>query len=96
MNKRTIGAGLLVLGVVLLLAGWWMWQAETENVAAKQRAEDLIEAYDVDLGRDEPEPDRTPAIAVFGFAAFSGIAGVIFLAAPPDSTPTSSRGGPPT
>lgn len=82
MDRKKIGALLVVAAVVLGVVGMVLWARESSRVEEAQDRADFGRALAEDYGTmwdDEPEANRAPAIGVWVVGGLLFLSGVIVL-----------------
>lgn len=91
---RRVGGVLIVAAFVLALAGLMLWTQATKNAEDEQLANEYARALGADF--DDPEPNRTPALACFAIAGLATICGTIVLSRDRPVEEQQPQGPPPT
>lgn len=85
-DKRRIGGLLIAAAVVLAMAawGWWLWE-NSDSQMYDREVDALAESFSSGRPYEAPDPPSSVPMLVLGAgAAVVFLAGMIFVAAPPD------------
>ncbi len=91
MSKRTAGAALIGLGLLLAVVafGYWQWQ-ESDSQQDKRETAALTAAF-AGQPLEVEEADHTGSFVLLGFAAVAFLGGIVLVAvSPPPGTPDAS------